>query len=325
MKTRALHAPTRHRLHGIGTRRPASFDTVNARHCAFPHLSRRRLGSSYRLALLGATAILVLTLGCAHTPAVSSTLAGSEAARQHVMDRIVDASVKVVIERDGRRAMYGSGIVIASRPAQADAEAVSYVLTAAHVVAGGDGGAISVGFCGSSAARGKFPAILISRGKPDDVDLALLRISGIAVPPAVALEDKLLYLGSQILVVGFPEGQRLGVSGGIVSQLPRSELQSGIPSERTEQRIVIDAAAPRGVSGGGVFDAGTGDLIGIVQGHQTYTVGIKDPAQPYVLKFPIPGSTFVVPMAQIRPFLAAADFTRGLSGPSRTTQAIPGR
>jgi hypothetical protein len=66
---------------------------------------------------------------------------------------------------------------------------------------------------------------------------------------------------------------------------------------------VIDAAAPRGVSGGGVFEEETGRLVGVVQGHQTLSMAVKDQAQSYTLKFPVPGATFVVPMTQIRPFL----------------------
>ena len=90
---------------------------------------------------------------------------------------------------------------------------------------------------------------------------------------------------------------------------------------------MIDAAAPRGVSGGGAFDAETGRLVGIVQGHQTFSIAVKDQAQSYTLKFPVPGATFVVPMAQIRPFLASPEVVRALAVSSpdaaQTTRAVP--
>ncbi|HSB67894.1 MAG TPA: serine protease [Candidatus Methylomirabilis sp.] len=231
-----------------------------------------------------------------------------------MIDRIVNASVKVAIEQDGHRVTTASGIVIASRPAGQDTEAISYVLTSAHALTGGDRATVFVGFCGPSAARGKVAATVVSQGNPGTLDLALLRVSGIAVPPVVLPEDDRIRLGRQILVAGFPEGQRLGISGGIVSQLPLSAIQNGIPADREDQRIVIDAAAPRGVSGGGVFDAETGNLIGVVQGHQTFSVAVKDQAQSYSLKFPVPGATFVVPMTQIRPFLASPDVANELPG-----------
>jgi S1-C subfamily serine protease len=237
---------------------------------------------------------------------------------------MVDSTVKVTIERNARRVTSASGVVIASRPASHATEAVSYVLTAAHVLAGGDGATIVVGFCGTHAARGKFTATVISQGKPDTLDLALLRISGIAAPPVRLPEDDLVRLGQPILVVGFPEGERLGLSGGIVSQLPLSARPNGIPADRPEHRIVIDAAAPRGVSGGGVFEVETGRLVGIVQGHQTVSMAVKDQAQTYTLKFPVPGATFVVPMTQIRPFLTSPESATELHAlPPATAQAVP--
>ena len=306
----------------ITPRQRVRFNTVATQYCAHrgPSTPPRH---SIRLALFGIITVLSLTIACARTQPTVSNAQTSPSPRQIVIDRIVDSSVKVAIERDGRRLTSASGVVIASRPADQGAEAISYVLTAAHVLIGGNEATILVGFCGPHAARGKFVATLVSQGKPDTLDLALLRVAGIAVPPVGFLESGRVRLGKQILVVGFPEGERLGISGGIISQLPLSEVQNGIPADRPEQRIVIDAAAPRGVSGGGVFDAETGGLIGIVQGHQTFSVAMKDQAQSYVLKFPVPGSTFVVPMAEIRPFLASKDAANEVTGllPS-TAQAL---
>jgi len=289
-----------------------SFNTIQTHHCVYlgPSSPPRH---SILLALLGVSALLGLAIGCARIQPTASDIPTTLSPRQRVIDRIVDSSVKVAIERDSHRMMSASGVVIASRPAVQASEAVSYVLTAAHVLGGGDEATILVGFCGAGAARGKVVATVIARGKPDTLDLALLRVPGIAVAPVGFLESDRVHLGKQIFVVGFPEGERLGISGGIVSQLPLSEIQNGIPADRTEQRIVIDAAAPRGVSGGGVFDVETGHLLGIVQGHQTFSVAVKDQAQSYLLKFPVPGATFVVPTTQIRLFLANKDVASELA------------
>ena len=280
---------------------------------------------SIRLVILGMSTLLAVTVGCARLQPTFADIQPTASARQRVIDEMIDSTVKVTIERNARRVTSASGVVIASRPAGHATEAVSYVLTAAHVLAGGDGAAIVVGFCGPQAARGKFTATVISQGKPDTLDLALLRISGIAVPPVRLPEDDLVRLGQPILVIGFPEGERLGLSGGIVSQLPLSARPNGIPADRPEQRIVIDAAAPRGVSGGGVFEVETGRLVGIVQGHQTVSLAVKDQAQSYTLKFPVPGATFVVPMTQIRPFLGSPETAIELNAllPA-TAQAVPG-
>ncbi len=309
----------------IGLDESASFATVDAHYCVIAPVAPQR--HLIRRSLLGISALLVLTIGCAQISPTVSDGQTTQGTRQSVIDRIVDGSVKIAIERDARRVTSASGIVIASRPATQGKEAVSYVLTAAHALAGGDGATIFVGFCGADAARGKFVATVISQGTPETLDLALLRVVGIAVPSIVFPVDDQVRLGKQILVIGFPEGQRLGISAGIVSQLPLSEIQNGIPADRSEHRIVIDAAAPRGVSGGGVFEAETGRLIGIVQGYRTVSIPLKDPSQSYSLKFPIPGETYVMPMTQIRLFLTSTDVATELPDllpiTARTTPVLP--
>jgi len=304
--------------------RPECFPTGTAQFCVQDPAVL--LSFSTRLVILSVSVLVVMAIGCARLQSATSDMPSAASARQRAIDEMIDSTVKVTIEREGRRVASASGIVVASRAA-AETEAVSYVLTAAHVLAGGDAAAITVGFCGPAAARGKFPATIVARGTPDALDLALLRVRGIAAPAVRLPTDDAVWLGQPILVIGFPEGERLGLSGGIVSQLPLSARPNGIPADRPEHRIVIDAAAPRGVSGGGVFEVETGRLIGIVQGHQTVSVAVKDQAQSYTLKFPVPGATFVVPMAQIRPFLArpeaSAELRALLPGTAQAATSLP--
>lgn len=325
MKRLRHHTVDRVAVPAIRPQQAASFHTVAARTCGKdPTVAAR---SSVRLFVLGVSTLLVTALGCARHQPNLTDLQPAASARQRAIDRMVASTVKVTVERDGRRVTSASGIVVASRPAGNATGPVSYVLTAAHVLSAAEGATIAVGFCGSHAANGKLTASVISRGKPEALDLALLRVSGIAVPPVRLPEDDLVHLGQPILVVGFPEGERLGLSSGIVSQLPLAADQNGIPADRLEHRIVIDAAAPRGVSGGGVFEAETGHLVGIVQGHQTVSIAMKDQTQTYTLKFPVPGATFVVPVMQIRSFLANADNAKDLHtlvpGPTSAVSRLP--
>jgi hypothetical protein len=61
---------------------------------------------------------------------------------------------------------------------------------------------------------------------------------------------------------------------------------------------LIDAAVSYGTSGGGVFDAESGNLVGIVRGYRTARLALPGtPAQS--LEFPIAGETTVVPALQI--------------------------
>lgn len=170
--------------------------------------------------------------------------------RQAVIDRIVATSAKVMIEQGGRRLGSGSGVVVASKAEGADTEAVSYVLTAAHLLDGKEGGQIFVRFTGAHAGQGKLPATLLHRGNADTLDLALLRVPRIAVPPvSLAAEDQ-VRLGDEVLVVGFPWGRRLGLFSGIVSQVPVDGRGDGGPDEGSDPTITVDAAVANGVSGG---------------------------------------------------------------------------
>ena len=108
-----------------------------------------------RLVILSLSALLAVTVGCARLQPTVSDTQSAASARQRVIDEMVDSTVKVTIERDARRVVSASGVVVASQAAGDATEAVSYVLTAAHVLTGGEGTKIVVGFCGSHAARGK--------------------------------------------------------------------------------------------------------------------------------------------------------------------------
>ncbi len=250
----------------------------------------------------------LMLAGCATTEKDRSS------ARQAVIDRIVTVSVKVMIERRGRRIGSGSGVVVASNGEEPGIGPVSYVLTAAHTLEAMDESEVLVRFSGAYASRGKFAATVRRRDSPDMLDLALLRVPGIAVPPVSFPAEDDVRLGEGILIVGFPWGKRLGLFSGIVSQVPANGKEDAAADEGTEQTIVVDAAASKGVSGGGVFQEVSGNLLGVVEGYQTASIALKDRAQTYSVKVPMPGETFVVPIARIRRFLQDAGLTE-VSGP----------
>ncbi len=236
--------------------------------------------------------------------------------RQAVIDRIVAASAKVTVEQGGRRITSGSGVVVASKAAGSGVEAVSYVLTAAHILENKDGAKVFVRFTGAYAVRGKFAATVPRRGSPETLDLALLQVSGVSVPPISFPAEDRVRVGEEILVVGFPWGKRLGLFSGIVSQVPGDGKEDVPADDEAEQSIVVDASSSRGVSGGGVFREETGSLVGVVEGYQTASIAVKDRAQTYSVKVPMPGETFVVPIGRIRRFLGEAGIgeASGMSG-----------
>jgi putative serine protease PepD len=264
-----------------------------------PRASRRRgLRLLTLVSLLGAVGLA----GCAGAPAAPAD------ARRARIDRIVASSAKILVERDGKRVSTGSGVVVASRSEGPDGSPESYILTSSHLLDGKDGVTLFVRFPGDTAPGKKLGAALVRRGDSETQDLALLRVAGIAVPPvSFSVQDE-VRLGEEILIVGFPWGRRLGLFSGIVSQVPTDsrEKQEAAAGDSPEQSLMVDATAAKGVSGGGVFHAGTGELIGIVEGYGTTSIAVQGAAKNYSLRVPLPGETFVVPVDRIRKFVEAS-------------------
>ena len=107
-------------------------------------------------------------------------------------------------------------------------------------------------------------------------------------------------------------GKRLGIFGGIISQVPADSTSGGATEEGAEQTIVVDASSAKGVSGGGVFREATGCLLGIVEGYQTASIAVEGRTQSYSVKVPMPGETFAVPIGRIRRFVDDAGLGNGL-------------
>ena len=102
-------------------------------------------------------------------------------------------------------------------------------------------------------------------------------------------------LGDEILVVAFPWGQRFTVVRGIVSQVASL-------SDITGPARMVSASVSYGSSGGGVFDAQTGELVGIVEGYRIAKVAIPEMKE-RVLEMPVAGETTLISASAIFRFL----------------------
>lgn len=245
-------------------------------------------------------ALLALTwiaAGCAGSAGRGASAVG----RQAVIDRIVSTTVKITVERAGERVASGSGVVVAS--SGPEEEPATLVLTAAHLLQGKPDAVVYVRFARAGADRNKHLARVLGRGDVDTLDLALLRVSGVALGPTVLADSTDVRLGEEILIVGFPWGKRLAVTSGIVSQVPVDAASDGGSEEGGGPSVMVDASVGNGVSGGGVYQETTGKLLGIVEGYRTASVALKDRTQTFSLKVPMPGETFVISVDQIRGFL----------------------
>ena len=261
------------------------------------------IGATMRHRPLGLAVILalpVLVWGAASCSGLAARGA-NPADRQAVIDRIISTTAKVVVERSGERVASGSGVVVgSSAPGE---EPATFVLTAAHLIQGKPDTAVYVRFTGTVAGRGKHLARIVRRGDVDSLDLALLRVASVVLPPVSLVDPAEVRLGEEILIVGFPWGKRLALFSGIVSQVPGEAAADGGAEERGGPSVMVDASVGNGVSGGGVYQEATGRLLGVVEGYRTASVALKDRTQTFSLKVPMPGETFVIAVEQIREFL----------------------
>ena len=261
------------------------------------------IGATMRHRPLGLAVILalpVLVWGAASCSGLAARGA-DPADRQAVIDRIISTTAKVVVELSAERVASGSGVVEASSaPGE---EPATFVLTAAHLIQGKPDTAVYVRFTGTVAGRGKHLARIVRRGDVDSLDLALLRVASVVLPPVSLVDPAEVRLGEEILIVGFPWGKRLALFSGIVSQVPGEAAADGGAEERGGPSVMVDASVGNGVSGGGVYQEATGRLLGVVEGYRTASVALKDRTQTFSLKVPMPGETFVIAVEQIREFL----------------------
>ena len=226
-------------------------------------------------------ALAGLVAGCATGEAPSR--------RGEALRAVLAPSVQLRAERPGVR-RFGSGVVVA-----ADAETGrSWIVTTRHLFE-----PIPPQQLWVTTTDGGRRLRAVVRATSADHDLAIVEVADRALP-AAALQDE-VRLGDAVRVVAFPWGRRLTMVSGIVSQIVSEEGQVAVEGAVR----MIDASVSYGASGGGVFDAASGRLVGIVESYRTARVAIPtDPEK--TLDLPVAGETTVVGTLTIRQFLQRA-------------------
>ena len=240
---------------------------------------------------------LALLLGCASDEGRS---------KNEVIAHTLATTVQVVAERPTGASRSGSAVVLGEA-----ADGRTLMITADHVLAPEAEQRLAVYF---PDGRRQADAVLLARDP--DVDLTLLAVEGPG-DAGVRLQEE-AFLGDEVWVVAFPWGRRRTVVKGVVSQIASDEEHREAASIGGPIHL-IDASVSYGMSGGGVFDARTGDLLGIVRGYRTAQLSIEG-SDTRPLQVPLAGETTVVSAAQIACFLAASGFAgaipeRGSSAP----------
>lgn len=252
------------------------------------------------------SALAALSFGCATTARVPAVQAaaqlqpGAQAektlSRKDVARKVMPASVRVFLDSKGQVRRSGAGIVIAREALSTGSG--SYVLTNAHVI---DDRGVEAPTVRVVVERGadafEYDAKFVVAGTIPDMDLALLKLEGVMLDPVELASDSEVEAGDDVLVVAAPFGRGLSLSGGMISQVEYDR------STRMPKVIKTDAAVGYGSSGGGVFSATTGKLLGIVEGYRTTKVGFAIAEQDYSFDLPMPGETFAAPAAKVRRFI----------------------
>lgn len=223
------------------------------------------------------------TLTAMAAGAAIATWPAAEQTEEDVISRSLASSVQLFAEREGGVRRTASGVTLT-----AGRDGRSIIVTAAHLLT-------------PQAVQTVYVAPLGSGERVEARIIAIDEANDIAVLEAGAMTGTALLLktearlGDNVWVVSFPWGGRGTVVGGAVSQI-RAGNEAGFPVAGPVG--LIDAAVSYGTSGGGVFDARSGKLVGIVRSYRTAKLSLPGtPAQS--LELPIAGETTVVPVTQI--------------------------
>jgi S1-C subfamily serine protease len=228
-------------------------------------------------------AMLALTSGCGSAPKAP--------APTELLRGVLPSAVQLLAERPGGGRRAGSGVVVASDPVRR----CSWIVTAGHFVAPPAPETIHVRTTGT---RERFAATVVRAD--GEADLALLVAPGLVLP--AARQREAAHLGDDVWVIAFPRGRQMTVTSGTVSQ-----VGTGSETDATEGPVrLVDTSVSYGASGAGVFDAETGELIGVVEGYRTAQIASRD-APDRVMEIPVPGETLVISAQAIRRFLAGSE------------------
>ena len=230
---------------------------------------------------------LLLASGCATGTARAPS-------RGDVIRQILPATVQLRCERDGGGRRAASGVLLARDASTRRA----WIVTTRHFLEPLAPQTVFV-----SGRKDHLSARLVTVSQQSD--LALLEVTDLNSTPA-RLKDS-VQLGDEVWVVAFPWGRRMTLSSGVVSQV----VADNVRGDYEGAARMVDVSVSYGASGGGVFDAQTGALVGLIESYRTARVTVQGSPE-RVIEVPVPGETTLISAEAIRGFLAEAGLERFL-------------
>jgi len=232
--------------------------------------------------------------------------------RRALVQKVLAHNVRIVIYEGTTARRTASGVVVGAEATPKGA--YSYVVTNAHALdpTGLVSPRIQV-FVQEGFDEVDYAAEPVAVGAVPEMDLAVLKVRGASLKPAVLAEDTELTLGDDVVVVAAPYGKSMSLSGGMISQVEWD------PASRQPRMLKTDAPIGYGASGGGIYSRDSGNLLAIVEGYRTAKVGFAVAEKSFSFDVPMPGETFAAPSSKVRRFLQAHGFGRFMGSPLNGT------
>ncbi len=185
-----------------------------------------------------------------------------------VAERLAPSVASLQVQRRGRRGRVrtgaGSGVVLTHD---------GFILTSAHVIAGGD----AVGT--ARFTDGRELRFTVAGSDPLS-DLAVVRADGDDLVPAPLGDAEQLRVGQLVVAIGNPNGFDGSVTAGVVSALGRALPAGTARGARVIDNVIqTDAALNPGNSGGALAD-GDGRVVGVNTAVAGVGLGLAVPVSP---------------------------------------------
>ncbi len=229
--------------------------------------------------------------------------------KRAVLVQMLATSAQLFVEREGGVRRAGSGVILSTNLPQGRAA----VLTTAHLL---EPIVEQSAYVVAGAKKERIPVDIVAIDSARDLALMTAPLPGVSM---VALARR-AELADEILIVSFPWGRERTVVNGAVSQIA-AQASIEDPLSISGPVGLVDATVSYGMSGGGVFDRRTGQLVGLVRGYRTAHLSVSSQESP--LKLPIAGETTVISTRDIVCFLRSVGY-EGLIANSAAA-AIPER
>lgn len=243
-------------------------------------------GGRMAKACLKLLAIGVLLAACSNTE--------PELSKRAMLAHMVTTSAQIFVDREGGVRRAGSAVILSTDLPQ-DGTAI---LTTAHLL---EPPVEQSAFVVAGAQGKRIPVEIVAVDPERDLALLTAHLAGVS---QVALAGR-AELADEILIVAFPWGRQRTVVKGAVSQIAKQPSIED-PFSIEGPVALVDATVSYGMSGGGVYDKQSGQLVGLVRGYRTAHLSLSSDDPP--LKLPIAGETTIISTRDIVCFLRSIGY-----------------